>query len=185
MAGTAAGTGVDLAKLGAGVLAIGAVGDDLLADMLTGEMAGTASTPAAWCARTGPRPRPRSCRSGRNGERPALHVPGATALLDRGDIDLAGLSGIRALLVGAPDALGGLVEDGLADVVSAAKASGALVAVDVLRPGSPRDFERIAGLLARRTGSRRTPISWPHSPARTISSPPSTRCCRWAPAASR
>src|SRR5258707_10296088 len=37
-AGTAAGTGVDLAKLGADVLAIGATGHDLLADMLTAAM---------------------------------------------------------------------------------------------------------------------------------------------------
>ena len=41
-----------------------------------------------------------------------------------------------------------VVEDGLAEVVAAAKAAGALVVVDVLRPGSPRDFGRIAGLLA-------------------------------------
>src|SRR6202042_1366891 len=34
-AGTAAGTSVDLAKLGADVIAMGAIGDDLLADFLT------------------------------------------------------------------------------------------------------------------------------------------------------
>jgi sugar/nucleoside kinase (ribokinase family) len=33
-AGTAAGTGVDLAKLGADVLAVGAIGDDLLGDVV-------------------------------------------------------------------------------------------------------------------------------------------------------
>jgi sugar/nucleoside kinase (ribokinase family) len=76
-AGTAAGPGVDLAKLGASVLAVGAVGDDL----------------------------------------------------------------------GAPDALGGIVGDGLAQVVTAARAGGALVAVDVLHPGRPQDLELIAGLL--------------------------------------
>src|SRR6516162_682248 len=37
-AGTAAGTAVDLAKLGAGVYAVGAVGDDLLADLLESAM---------------------------------------------------------------------------------------------------------------------------------------------------
>jgi sugar/nucleoside kinase (ribokinase family) len=84
-----------------------------------------------------------------NGERPALHVPGATALLDRQDLDLAGLSEVSALLVGAPDALGELVGDGLADAVAAAKAAGALIVVDVLRPGSTRAFDRIAPLLAQ------------------------------------
>ena len=39
-AGTAAGTGVDLAKLGSQVLAIGALGDDLLGDLLVAAMAG-------------------------------------------------------------------------------------------------------------------------------------------------
>jgi sugar/nucleoside kinase (ribokinase family) len=33
-------------------------------------------------------------------------------------------------------------------VIAAARAGGALVAVDVLHPGSPRDLERIAGVLA-------------------------------------
>src|ERR1700720_275727 len=37
-AGTAAGTGVDLAKLGAQVFAMGALGDDLLADMVVAAM---------------------------------------------------------------------------------------------------------------------------------------------------
>jgi sugar/nucleoside kinase (ribokinase family) len=148
VAGTAAGTGVDLAKLGADVLAIGAVGDDLLADLLIGEMRRHGIDTGGLVRKHGTQTSATILPIRRNGERPALHVPGATALLDRGDIDLAGLSGVRALLVGAPDALGGLVEDGLADVVSAAKAHGALVAVDVLRPGSRRDFGRIAGLLA-------------------------------------
>src|ERR1700722_9912573 len=38
-AGTAAGPAVDLAKLGASVRAVGAVGDDLLGDMLAAAMA--------------------------------------------------------------------------------------------------------------------------------------------------
>ena len=38
-AGTAAGTGIDLAKLGADVLAVGAVGDDLLGDVVALAMA--------------------------------------------------------------------------------------------------------------------------------------------------
>ena len=48
----------------------------------------------------------------------------------------------------SPDALGAMVGDGLAQVVSVGRAGGALVAVDVLRPGRPRDFDRLAALLA-------------------------------------
>jgi sugar/nucleoside kinase (ribokinase family)/ribulose-5-phosphate 4-epimerase/fuculose-1-phosphate aldolase len=149
VAGTAAGTAVDLAKLGAEVAAFGAVGDDMLADLLIGQMrrhgidtTGLVRKPGAQTSATMLPIRP-------NGERPALHVPGATALLDREDLDLAALSEVSALLVGAPDALGGLVGDGLTDAVAAAKAAGALIVVDVLRPGSTSAFARIAPLLAQ------------------------------------
>jgi sugar/nucleoside kinase (ribokinase family) len=54
----------------------------------------------------------------------------------------------RALLVGAPDALGGLTSADLREVATAARAAGALVAVDVLHPGQPQDLERLAGLLS-------------------------------------
>jgi sugar/nucleoside kinase (ribokinase family) len=147
-AGTAAGTGVDLAKLGARVRAFGAIGDDLLADVLVTAMTrhgvdttGLARKPGVQTSATILPIRP-------NGERPALHVPGATPLLEPGDIDPAAVRGCRALLVGAPDALGGQAGRWLPAVAQAARAGGALVLADVLHPGSPRDFERIAGLLA-------------------------------------
>jgi sugar/nucleoside kinase (ribokinase family) len=148
-AGTAAGTAVDLAKLGADVQAIGAIGDDLLADVLTLAMQRHGVDTSRLVRKQGVQTSATMLPIRPNGERPALHVPGATSRLELADIDLASLGHLRALLVGAPDALGGLVEDGMADVVDAARAGGALIAVDVLRPGSRRDFERIAGLLAR------------------------------------
>jgi len=148
VAGTAAGTGVDLAKLGADVLAIGAVGDDLLADVLIAAMRGHGVDTGGIVRKPGVQTSATILPIRPNGERPALHVPGATSRLDRADIDLAQVSQARALLVGAPDALGELVGDGLAEVVSVAKAGGALIAVDVLRPGSPRDFDRLGPLLA-------------------------------------
>ena len=84
-----------------------------------------------------------------NGERPALHVPGATRLFSRADIDLEHINGSRALLIGAPDALAGLTGQELADVAKAASSQGALVAVDVLHPGRPQDLERLAPLLGQ------------------------------------
>jgi sugar/nucleoside kinase (ribokinase family) len=147
-AGTAAGTGVDLAKLGAQVFAIGALGDDLLADMLVAAMrrhgvhtGGLVRKSAVQTSATILPIRP-------NGERPALHVPGATSRLELADVDLDLVRQSQALLVGAPDALGGIVGDGLAEVVAAARSGGALVAVDVLHAGRPRDFGRLASLLA-------------------------------------
>jgi sugar/nucleoside kinase (ribokinase family) len=84
-----------------------------------------------------------------NGERPALHVPGATRLFTRADVDLATVVNSRALLIGAPDALAGMTGEDLAGVAKAAKNHGALVAVDVLHPGRPQDLERLAPLLAQ------------------------------------
>ena len=147
-AGTAAGTAVDLAKLGAQVRTFGAIGDDLLADVLVTAMnrhgvdtTGLARKPQSQTSATILPIRP-------NGERPALHVPGATALLQPDDIDLAAVRGCRALLIGAPDALGGQAAGWLPGVAQEAREAGALVFADVLHPGSRRDFGRIAGLLA-------------------------------------
>ena len=147
-AGTAAGTGVDLAKLGARVTAIGAIGDDLLADVLVTAMQRHGVDTSGLVRKSGVQTSATILPIRPSGERPALHVPGATSRLELADVDLDAVRHCQALLVGAPDALGPLVDVGLADVMAAARSGGALVAVDVLRPGSRRDFERLAGLLA-------------------------------------
>lgn len=147
-AGTAAGTGVDLAKLGARVLAVGALGDDLLGDMVLAAMARHGVDTAGLVRKSGAQTSATILPIRPNGERPALHVPGATMLFNRADIDLERIRDSRALLVGAPDALGGLTGEELAQVATVARANGALVAVDVLHPGRPRDFARLAPLLA-------------------------------------
>jgi sugar/nucleoside kinase (ribokinase family) len=147
-AGTAAGTAVDLAKLGAKVLAIGALGEDLIGDVVTAAMARHGVDTSGLVRKPGVQSSATILPIRGNGERPALHVPGATPLLELADIDLDRVRASRALLVGAPDALGPLAADGLAEVVAAARASGALVVTDVLYPGRPRDLARISGLLA-------------------------------------
>jgi sugar/nucleoside kinase (ribokinase family) len=147
-AGTAAGTGVDLAKLGAKVRAVGALGDDLLGDMVLAAMARHGIDTTGLVRKSGAQTSATILPIRPNGERPALHVPGATPLFNRADIDTERIRDSRALLVGAPDALGGLAGQELAEVAAAARAHGALVAVDVLHPGRPRDFDRLAPLLA-------------------------------------
>jgi sugar/nucleoside kinase (ribokinase family) len=83
-----------------------------------------------------------------NGERPAFHVPGATRLFTRLDVDLDAIQDSRALLIGAPDALAGLTGGDLAEIAGAARSNGVLVAVDVLHPGRPEDLDRLVPLLA-------------------------------------
>ena len=147
-AGTAAGTAVDLAKLGARVLAAGAIGDDLLGDIVVAAMARHGVDTAGLIRKSEAQTSATILPIRPNGERPAFHVPGATRLFTRGDVDLEHMHSSRALLIGAPDALAGMTGQELAQVAAAARASGALVAVDVLHPGRPQDLERLAPLLA-------------------------------------
>jgi sugar/nucleoside kinase (ribokinase family) len=153
-AGTAAGPGVDLAKLGASVFAIGAIGDDLLGDLVIAAMARHGVDTGGLSRKSGVQTSATILPIRPNGERPALHVPGATSLLELADVDLDRVRRSRALLIGAPDALGAIVGEGskagegLAQVAAAARAGGALVAVDVLYPGQPKELKRIARLLS-------------------------------------
>jgi len=147
-AGTAAGTGVDLAKLGARVLAVGGA-RRRPARRHGARRHGQARRGHRRAVRKKkPRRRPRSCPSGPTASAPAFHVPGATRLFTRADVDLERIQNSRALLIGAPDALAGLTGEELAQIAGAARNNGSLVAVDVLHPGRPEDLDRLAPLLA-------------------------------------
>jgi sugar/nucleoside kinase (ribokinase family) len=146
-AGTAAGAAVDLAKLGAGVTSFGAIGTDLIGDVLLAALAAHGVGTGGIVRKPGTQTSATILPIRPNGERPALHVPGATRLLQLADIELAP-GDFDAVLLGGPDALAGLSGSDLAALVTAAKAGGALVAIDVLHPGSERDLARIGAALA-------------------------------------
>ncbi|HEX5297755.1 MAG TPA: sugar kinase [Streptosporangiaceae bacterium] len=148
-AGTAAGPAVDLAKLGASVRVLGALGDDLLGDLVAAAMARHGVDTAGLIRKKEAQTSATMLPIRPNGERPALHVPGATRLLTHTDLDQVHLEGSRVLLIGAPDALAGMTGDELADIAKRARSHGALVAVDVLHPGRPQDLERLTPLLAQ------------------------------------
>src|SRR5215469_7878296 len=147
-AGTAAGTAVDLARLGLSVTTFGAVGTDLVGDLVLAAMAGQGVDTAGLVRKPGAQTSATILPIRPNGERPALHVPGASRHLRLADIDLEAVGAADALLLGGPDALAGLSADDLAAIVAAAKAGGAQVMIDVLHPGSPRDFDRLRPALA-------------------------------------
>ncbi len=148
-AGTAAGAAVDLARLGADVRTIGAIGDDLLGDMVTAALARAGVGTGGLVRKAGAQTSATILPIRRNGERPALHVPGATSLLAEEDIDPGAIVSCRALLIGGPDALGrAACRTWLPRVAAAARASGALVVVDVLHPGGPEDLAAMRGVLA-------------------------------------
>jgi sugar/nucleoside kinase (ribokinase family) len=150
-AGTAAGTSVDLAKLGVAVSSIGAIGDDELGDLLVALLARHGVDTSLIVRKLGASTAASILPIRPNGERPALHAPGATGTLDMADLTEAhwrAIEGADVLHVGGPDALGRFGGAPLVDVMRRAKAHGAAITVDVLGSGGRLDLERLAAVIA-------------------------------------
>jgi len=153
-AGTAAGPSVDLARLGVPVFSCGAVGDDALGDLLL-TLLNKEGVDTRYVIRKARQRTSATILPIRpNGERPALHAPGATQLLERDDLteeifDVATGSDAQPVLhIGGPDALGPFAGEPLQALARAAKDRGFLVTLDVLRAGDASTFERLKPLLA-------------------------------------
>jgi sugar/nucleoside kinase (ribokinase family) len=152
-AGTAAGTSVDLARLGVQVFSCGAIGDDALGELLL-LLLNKAGVDCRYVIRKlGERTSATILPIRANGERPALHAPGAAQLLDPADLtakifDLAAGSHTRPVLhIGGPDALGQFAAEPLQALARAAKDRGFLVTLDVLRAGDRQTFAELKPLL--------------------------------------
>ncbi len=152
-AGTAAGPSVDLARLGVPVFSCGAIGDDALGDLLAMLLDKEGVDTRYVLRKQGQRTSATILPIRPNGERPALHAPGATQLLEPGDLtaeildDAAG--GSRPVLhIGGPDALGPWAGAPLEALARAAKDRGFLVTLDVLRVGDAASFDLLKPLLA-------------------------------------
>lgn len=132
-AGTAAGTAVDLVKLGAQAFSIGAIGNDTAGRLLrllfeehgvdgsrlvvkADEQTSTTVLPI----------RP-------NGERPSMHLAGATASLTADDIDWELIADADVLHVGGPDALGEFGIDVVPRLLRFAREHDTTTTVDLLR----------------------------------------------------
>lgn len=144
-AGTAGGTAVILAKLGARVLSAGAVGDDALADLLIGLLRRHGVDTSALVRRDGVQTSASVLPIRADGSRPALHVLGANVTLAEADIPWAELEGATHVHLGAPE----LLDAALAHrILKTARAAGAVTSVDFLAPGDfPGVLEIIAPLL--------------------------------------
>jgi sugar/nucleoside kinase (ribokinase family) len=148
-AGTAAGTGVDLARLGHKVISMGAIGDDLLADVLVSVLQGHGVDTSRLVRRAGVQTSATMLPIRPNGDRPALHCPGATPSLGARDVDASVIADADLLHIGAPDVLGSFAGRALTDVLDTARAHGTTVTLDILTPGSPETWTRMAPVLAR------------------------------------
>lgn len=147
-AGTAAGTAVDLAKLGAQVTSIGAVGDDTVGRMLRTLLEDHGVDASRLAVRPGLATSATVLPIRPNGERPTMHLPGATATLTAGDVDLDLVAAADALHLGGPDVLGPFTDDAAPAILRHARAHGTTTTVDLLRSGPSLDLlERLTPLL--------------------------------------
>jgi sugar/nucleoside kinase (ribokinase family) len=146
-AGTAAGTSVDLAKLGAGVVAMGAIGDDLLADFLTSVLDRHGIDTHLLARKQGVQTSATILPIRANGERPALHAPGATSSLAEADIDLAAIESADVLHVGGPDVLGRFGGEPLERVLEFARSKRVTTTMDVLSGRDASAWDRLRPVL--------------------------------------
>lgn len=105
VAGTAAGTSIDLAKLGAEVYAMGAIGDDELGHFLIGTMQRYGINTECLVRKSGVQTSATMLPIRPNGERPALHVTGANGKLTFDDLDLDVIAGADYLHMGGASLL--------------------------------------------------------------------------------
>lgn len=144
VAGTAAGTAVDMARLGLKVAAFGVVGHDALGDWLTSKMAaeqidtsGIARTHLAPTSATMLPIRP-------NGERPALHVIGANAQLGPEHLDWEVISRARHLHIGGTSLMARFDGEPTAEALRHAQSLGLTTSLDLI--GVPaQEHDRIFG----------------------------------------
>ncbi|MGA8258262.1 MAG: carbohydrate kinase family protein [Nocardioides sp.] len=143
-AGTAGGTAVVLARLGAEVTSYGAVGIDPIADVLLALLT-REGIDTGGLVRTSDHQTSASVLPVRpNGDRPAWHCIGANGAFTLDDLDLSTLAGIDHLHLGGPEFLGG---PAAGELLAHARSLGAVTSVDVLAPGDPDLLAWIADAL--------------------------------------
>jgi sugar/nucleoside kinase (ribokinase family) len=146
-AGTAAGTSVDLAKLGAQVSTLGAIGDDVMGDLVLSLLTRYGVDASRVVRKPGQRTSSTILPIRPNGERPALHMPGATSLLELADIDFDVIAQADVMHVGGPDVLGPFGGEPLRRVMEFAREHDVVVTMDLLSTADEVAWERLGKLL--------------------------------------
>ncbi|MEV4234492.1 carbohydrate kinase family protein [Nocardia sp. NPDC049737] len=143
-AGTAAGTALTLAKLGASVRTAGAIGTDTSGDILLALLA-KAGIDTKLVVRKQDQPTSSSVLPVRpNGERPSLHLLGANPFYTLNDIDWAALTAADHLHLGGPELIGPAIA---ARILQHAKDNGVSTSVDLIAPGALGSLDAIAEVL--------------------------------------
>lgn len=131
-AGAAGGTAVDLARLGGTVRSLGAVGADNLGRFLLDQLVSVGIDITRMVVVPEIQTSATILPIRANGERPALHVPGATAALSAAHVPTSQIEGADFLHVGGPDALGSFSADVLPGLLRSARAAGTVTSADLL-----------------------------------------------------
>lgn len=143
-AGTAGGTAVVLAKLGADVASMGAVGSDPLGRVLTELLAEQGVDTSRLVRVDGVQTSASVLPVRPNGDRPAWHCVGANGAFTVDDTDLAAVADADLLHLGGPEFLGG---EAAAQLLQHARSNGTVTAVDMLAPGDPDLLEWVGAAL--------------------------------------
>ncbi|MCC7024301.1 MAG: sugar kinase [Thermomicrobiales bacterium] len=147
VAGTAAGTSVDLAKLGADVLAMGAIGDDATGNFIVDTMNRYGIDTLGLRRKRDVQTSATMLPIRPNGERPALHVRGANADLTIEDVDFEAIASARHLHFGGTYLMPGLDGEPTATILAFAREQGVPSTLDVLATARPDLLEIVAPAL--------------------------------------
>ena len=132
-AGSAGGTAVTLAKLGARVRSAGAIGTDALGDVML-ELLGRYGIDTSLLVRRDEVQTSASVLPIRpDGSRPAFHVVGANATYNSADAPWDDIAAATHLHLGAPEFMGG---EEAAKILSFAREHGVVTSADILAPGA-------------------------------------------------
>lgn len=147
-AGTAAGTSADLAKLGIETVAMGAIGDDHLGELLVQMLRRSGVDTTRLAAKQGLQTSVSILLIGGDGERhTVLRLPGANSRLSLEDIDFEAVAAADLLHIGGADVLGHFAGDPLVEVLAFARSRGVATSLDVLGSCDERTAERLAPAL--------------------------------------
>ncbi|MFL5994371.1 MAG: carbohydrate kinase family protein [Streptomyces sp.] len=143
-AGTAAGTALTLAKLGASVRTAGAIGTDPTGDLLTQLLDKAGIGTELLVRRTDTSTSATVLPIRPNGDRPTLHLLGANITYGLDDVPWDAVAEATHLHLGGPELIGAEVA---ARILAHAKDHGVTTSVDLLAPGELGTFDQIEPLL--------------------------------------
>jgi sugar/nucleoside kinase (ribokinase family) len=143
-AGTAGGTAVVLARLGAEVASYGAVGADPISEVLLALLRAEGVDVSGLVRKHDHQTSSSVIPVRPNGDRPAWHCIGANGAFTLDDLPLAELDDVDFVHLGGPEFLGG---EAAGQLLAYARATGATTSLDILAPGDPDMLAWVADAL--------------------------------------